>query len=76
MRAALQVLSRNDNRFVLMVESGLIDKYSHSLDWERAVYDTITLDDAVQVAKDFAANRNDTLIIVVPEKDHSAQICQ
>ena len=52
-RAALQVLSRNDNGFVLMVESGLIDKYSHSLDWERAVYDTIMLDDAVQVAKDF-----------------------
>ena len=69
-RAALQVLSRNDNGFVLMVESGLIDKYSHSLDWERAVYDTIMLDDAVQVAKDFAANRNDTLIIVVPDHAH------
>jgi alkaline phosphatase len=69
-RAALQVLSRNDNGFVLMVESGLIDKYSHSLDWERAVYDTIMLDDAVQLAKDFAANRNDTLIIVVPDHAH------
>ena len=33
-RAALQILSRNDNGFVLMVESALIDKYSHSLDWE------------------------------------------
>ena len=69
-RAALQVLSRNDNGFVLMVESGLIDKYSHSLDWERAVYDTIMLDDAVQVAKDFAGARNDTLIIVVPDHAH------
>ena len=37
-----------------MVESGRIDKYSHSLDWERAVYDTIMLDNAVKVAKDFA----------------------
>jgi alkaline phosphatase len=69
-RAALQVLSRNDNGFVLMVESGLIDKYSHSLDWERSVYDTIMLDDAVQVAKVFGANRNDTLIIVVPDHAH------
>ena len=69
-RAALQILSRNDHGFVLMVESGLIDKYSHSLDWERAVYDTIMLDDAVQLAKDFAANRNDTLIIVVPDHAH------
>jgi alkaline phosphatase len=69
-RAALQILSRNDNGFVLMVESGLIDKYSHSLDWERAVYDTIMLDDAVQVAKDFAADRDDTPIIVVPDHAH------
>ena len=36
-RTALTVLSRNDDGFVLMVESGLIDKYSHPLDWERAV---------------------------------------
>jgi len=69
-RAALQILSRGDTGFVLMVEAGLIDKFSHNLDWERAVYDTIMLDDAVQVAKDFAANRNDTLIIVVPDHAH------
>ena len=56
MRAALDVLSKNDKGFVLMVESGRIDKYSHSLDWERAVYDTIMLDNAVKVAKDFAAD--------------------
>ena len=55
---------------MLIVEAGLIDKYSHNLDWERAVYDTIMLDDAVQVAKDFAANHNDTLIIVVPDHAH------
>ena len=53
MRAALQVLSRNDNGFVLMVEAGRIDKYSHSLDWERAVYDTIMLDNAVQARQGF-----------------------
>jgi alkaline phosphatase len=74
-RAALDVLSKNDNGFVLMVESGRIDKYSHSLDWERAVYDTIMLDNAVKVAKDFAAARNnDTLIIVVPDHAHGVAI--
>ena len=31
-----------------MVESGLIDKYTHCLDMERAVYDTIMLDNAVR----------------------------
>ena len=63
--AALAMLSKGGNGFMLMVESGRIDKYSHSLDPERAIYDTIMLDNAVKVAKDFAANRNDTLIIVV-----------
>jgi alkaline phosphatase len=73
-RSALEVLSRNEKGFVLMVESGRIDKYSHSLDWERAVYDTIMLDNAVQVAKDFAAKDNDTLIIVVPDHAHPVSI--
>ena len=73
-RAALDVLSKNDKGFVLMVESGRIDKYSHSLDWERAVYDTIMLDNAVKVAKEFAGDRNDTLIIVVPDHAHGVAI--
>jgi alkaline phosphatase len=72
--AALDVLKRNDDGFMLMVESGRIDKYSHSLDWERAVYDTIMLDNAVKVAKDFAAGRNDTLIIVVADHGHPVSI--
>jgi alkaline phosphatase len=73
-RAALDVLSKNDKGFVLMVESGRIDKYSHSLDWERAVYDTIMLDNAVKVAKEFAGDRNDTLIIVVADHAHGVAI--
>jgi len=73
-RAALDALSKNDKGFVLMVESGRIDKYSHSLDWERAVYDTIMLDNAVKVAKDFAAGRDDTLIVVVADHAHGVAI--
>ena len=73
-RAALKMLSKNPHGFFLMVESGRIDKYSHSLDWERAVFDTIMLDNAVQVAKDFAAGRNDTLIIVVPDHTHAVSL--
>ncbi len=73
-RVALNILSRNANGFVLMVESGRIDKYTHSLDWERAVYDTIMLDNAVRLAKDFATSRNDTLIIVVADHAHPVSI--
>ena len=73
-RAALTVLSRNRDGFVLMVEAALIDKYAHGLDWERSVWDTIMLSNAVQVAKDFAAGRNDTLILVTADHTHGLSI--
>jgi alkaline phosphatase len=69
--AALSVLSRNEAGFFLMVESGLIDKYTHSLDMERAVYDTIMIDNAVKLARDWASTRgDDTLILVVADHNH------
>ena len=72
---SLKLLSKKSQGFVLMVESGRIDKYSHSLDWERAVYDTIMLDNAVKAAKDWAkAHGNDTLIIVTPDHTHPVSI--
>jgi alkaline phosphatase len=73
-RTAIDILSKDPRGFVLMVESGRIDKYSHSLDWERSVFDTIMLDNAVKIAKDFAGARNDTLIIVVPDHAHGMSI--
>ena len=73
-RAALAVLSKAPNGFVLMVESGRIDKYTHSLDWELAAFDTIMLDNAVKLAKTFAGTRDDTLIIVVPDHAHPVSI--
>lgn len=69
-RDALRVLSRNPDGFVLLVEAGLIDKFSHRLDGERSVYDTILLSNAVQVAVDWAARRTDTLIVVTPDHTH------
>jgi alkaline phosphatase len=73
-RAALSVLGRNKDGFLLMVEAALIDKYAHRLDWERSVWDTIMLSNAVQVAKDFAASRNDTLILVTADHSHGLSI--
>ena len=70
-RVALDLLSRRPEGFVLMIESGLIDKYTHVLDMERAVYDTIMLDNAVKLARDWAAARgDDTLILVVADHNH------
>jgi alkaline phosphatase len=69
--AALEVLSKNPSGFFLMVESGMIDKYTHLLDMERAVYDTIMLDNAVRLARDWAAAQgDDTLILVVADHNH------
>jgi alkaline phosphatase len=69
--AALNVLSRNPSGFFLMVESGMIDKYTHLLDMDRAVYDTIMLDNAVRLARDWAsAHGDDTLILVVADHNH------
>ena len=73
-KSAVKILSKNPNGFFLMVESGRIDKYSHSLDAERAIFDTIMLDNAVKYAKDFAAKKNDTLIIVVGDHAHAVSI--
>lgn len=70
-QAALSVLSRNEAGFFLLVESGMIDKYAHLLDMERAVYDTIMLDNAVRLARDWAGKRgDDTLILVVADHNH------
>ncbi len=73
-QVSLDMLSKSDKGFVLMVESGRIDKYSHSLDAERAIYDTIMLDNAVKIAKDFARKNNDTLVIVVGDHAHPVSV--
>jgi alkaline phosphatase len=70
-QAALNVLSRNEAGFFLMVESGMIDKYAHLLDMERAVYDTIMLDNAVRLTRGWARARgDDTLILVLADHNH------
>ncbi|SFC89381.1 alkaline phosphatase [Pragia fontium] len=73
-QTALDVLSKNDNGFFLMVESALIDKASHPLDWERSIYNTIMLDQSVAVAKKFAETHPDTLIIVTGDHTHGISI--
>ena len=72
--AALKVLERNPAGFFLMIESGLIDKFNHPLDWERSVYDTIMLDHALKTVLDWVGRRDDTLVIVVPDHTHGAGV--
>lgn len=74
MRAALSVLSKNPEGFFLMLEAGLVDKYSHPLDWERAVYDTIMFDKVVAIAQEFCDKNPDTLLIVTGDHTHSISV--
>jgi alkaline phosphatase len=67
---ALKALNQNnDHGFVLMVEGASIDKQAHNMDSERWILDTIELDRAVAVARDFAAARSDTLLIVTADHE-------
>jgi len=72
--AALDVLQRNRAGFFLVVEAANIDKMEHPLDGPRAVYDAIEFDQAIGVAKRWASNRNDTLIVITADHNHSMSI--
>lgn len=73
-QTALDILSKNDNGFFLMVEGASIDKQEHNMDWERAIWDTIEMDKAVGIAKDYADEHGDTLVIVVADHSHSISV--
>ena len=69
--AALRVLSKDRDGFVLMVEGAHIDKQAHLMDPERSIDDVIELDRAVEVARRFADKAGDTLIIVLADHECS-----
>ena len=61
---AIELLSRNENGFFLMVEGSKIDWAAHANDPVGLVSDILAFDDAVAVALEFAkANQNTMLII-------------
>ncbi|HEX9050043.1 MAG TPA: alkaline phosphatase [Anaeromyxobacter sp.] len=69
--AALEVLRKNRNGFVLMVEGAHIDKQSHMMDAERAIGEVLELDRAVEVARRFADDSGDTLVVVLADHECS-----
>ncbi|MDP9838440.1 alkaline phosphatase [Neorhizobium huautlense] len=73
-KVALDTLSKNPEGFFLMVEAANVDKMSHPLDWDRAVVDTIEFDQAIGVAREFAAKNPDTLIVVTGDHTHGVSI--
>src|SRR5262245_30630807 len=67
---ALQVMDANSpNGFVLLVEGASIDKQAHNMDTERWILDTIEFDKAVAVARQYAKQHPDTLLIVTADHE-------
>jgi alkaline phosphatase len=74
-KKAVSVLEKNPNGFFLMSEGGSIDKQLHTMDWQRATYDTIEFDKTIEWAQDYSKKHNDdTLIIVVADHAHGVSI--
>lgn len=73
-KTALDSLSKNPEGFFLMVEGASIDKMSHPLDWERAVFDTIEFDKAVAAALEFQKTHPDTLIVTTGDHTHGVAV--
>lgn len=69
-RAAIDVLSKKPEGYVLMVEGARIDHANHYGNAYRALDETIAMSDAVQAALD-ATSRDDTLIIVTADHSHT-----
>ena len=70
-QAALTVLNKNKNGFLLMVEGASIDKQAHNMDTERWILDTIEFDKTVELVQSFAKKDKNTLVIVTADHECS-----
>lgn len=66
---AIEILSQNDDPFVLMVEGSQIDWRGHDNDFEGVVKQTKLFDDAIKVGRKFAENHTGTLVIVTADHE-------
>ena len=73
-RKAIELLSKNPRGFYLQVEGASIDKQDHKANPCGQFGETVDLDEAVQVALDFARKDGNTLVIVTADHAHACQI--
>ena len=66
---ALDLLSKNENGFFLMVEAGRIDHAAHHHDIAAVISDLLAFDDAVKVAYDFQKSNADTLLVITADHE-------
>jgi len=66
---ALEILSRDDKGFFLMVEGGRIDHACHANDAPAALGELREFDDVIALAAEFRAKHPDTLVIVTADHE-------
>lgn len=62
-KKAIEILSKNKNGFVLMVEGSKVDWAGHANDPIGMISDSIAYDNAFKVAVDFAKENQDTIVL-------------
>ncbi len=68
-RTAIDLLAVDPDGFFLMVEEALIDKASHKNDADLTIPQVVEFDKAVQAVMDWAADRDDTLVLVTSDHE-------
>lgn len=66
---AIQILSKNQKGFFLMVEGSQIDWAGHDNDADGIIREMIDFDNAIGIALDFAKNNNETLVLVTADHE-------
>ncbi|KAA3609311.1 MAG: alkaline phosphatase [Calditrichaeota bacterium] len=66
---ALNILSQNENGFFLMVEGSQIDWAGHDNKKKYLMTEMVDFDDAIGIAQKFAANNEETLVLVTADHE-------
>ncbi|MGR9116159.1 MAG: alkaline phosphatase [Gammaproteobacteria bacterium] len=66
---ALEILSKNKQGFFLMIEAGQIDWAGHKNDTGLLLHEMLRIDETLHRVLDWAAQRDDTLIIVTADHE-------
>ncbi|MEM9446646.1 MAG: alkaline phosphatase [Verrucomicrobiota bacterium] len=64
-QAALKILASKP--FLLQIEAGRVDHAAHANDAAALLHEQLAFDDAIEVAKHFADERNDTLVVITTD---------
>ncbi|MCG6199666.1 alkaline phosphatase [Psychromonas antarctica] len=67
--AAIEILSKNPNGFVLMVEGSQIDFAGHNNDEERMIHETLAFDKTVEAVALWAENSGETMVIATADHE-------